>query len=58
MQKREWFVFVLKYRHEKATNEHLLYEGKQDDEWALKHLRYEACFSAHQKMELSFLPGT
>lgn len=42
----------------RSVNEHLVYERIQDDEWALEHLRYEACFSAHQKMKLSFLAGT
>lgn len=28
--------------------------GHENDEWALEHLRYEACFSVHQKMKLSF----
>lgn len=30
----------------------------KNDEWALQHLRYEACFSTHQKMKLSLSPGT
>lgn len=38
--------------------DHRRLEGHKNDEWTLQHLKYEPCFSVHQKMKLSLLHGT